>query len=113
MDPSGRALGVWYYQHGVKKYAIASKEVIVSAGTFDSPKLLMLSGIGPKKSLNSSGVSQKIDQSNVCILIWRNEKNVNENKFYVCLLDKDKSWFTGWTESTRPCHAYAISIYNW
>lgn len=36
--------------------ATASKEVIVSAGAFDSPKLLLLSGIGPAKELESHGV---------------------------------------------------------
>ncbi|KAH8654420.1 hypothetical protein BGZ60DRAFT_386199 [Tricladium varicosporioides] len=36
---------------GVKKQAFARKEVIVSGGTFNSPQLLMLSGIGPKADL--------------------------------------------------------------
>lgn len=35
----------------------ANKEIIVSAGTIGSPKLLMLSGIGPKNSLHESNVS--------------------------------------------------------
>lgn len=38
--------------NGKKIEVYANKEVIVSAGAIDSPKLLMLSGIGPKKELH-------------------------------------------------------------
>ena len=50
-------MGATYYHHGVKKVAVASKEMIVSGGSYDSPKLLMLSGIGPKEELKALGVS--------------------------------------------------------
>ena len=39
--------------------ATATKEVIVSAGAFQSPQLLMLSGIGPADMLRSAGVTLK------------------------------------------------------
>ncbi len=39
----------------------ADHEVIVSAGTFDSPKLLMLSGIGPADHLKEHGISTVAD----------------------------------------------------
>ena len=41
-----RAVGVEYAIAGEKKQVFADKEVIVSSGTINTPKLLMLSGIG-------------------------------------------------------------------
>lgn len=43
----------------------ANKEVIVSTGVFESPKLLMLSGVGPKKQLEDFGITCKLDSPNV------------------------------------------------
>ena len=39
--------------------------MIVSAGVFESPKLLMLSGIGPKDQLAQYGIECKVDSPNV------------------------------------------------
>ncbi|KAF4630081.1 hypothetical protein G7Y89_g8062 [Cudoniella acicularis] len=46
---------------GVTKKAYARKEVIVSGGTFNSPQLLMLSGIGPKAQLESFDIPVIVD----------------------------------------------------
>ncbi|XP_034936856.1 glucose dehydrogenase [FAD, quinone]-like [Chelonus insularis] len=51
-----RAYGVEYVKNGVKRIVRASKEIILSAGTIDSAKLLMLSGIGPKEHLEQLGI---------------------------------------------------------
>ncbi|CAG7827384.1 unnamed protein product [Allacma fusca] len=61
LDKNNRAVGVWYLQHGVKKFARVSKEIIVSGGSIDSPKLLMLSGVGPKEHLKQIGIKPRID----------------------------------------------------
>ncbi len=46
-----KAIGIQYQQKGVMKEVHASQEVIVSGGAFNSPQLLMLSGIGDKNEL--------------------------------------------------------------
>nr|CAI5851868.1 unnamed protein product [Callosobruchus analis] len=48
---SKAAYGVEYESLGKKFSITCKKEVILSAGVFNSPKLLMLSGIGPKETL--------------------------------------------------------------
>lgn len=52
-----KAIGV----HAGGKDYHAAKEVILSAGALDTPKLLMLSGVGPKAELEKHGISQLVD----------------------------------------------------
>lgn len=58
INDKNKATGVQYYDVDAKKMRIVSalKEVIVSAGVFDSPKILMLSGIGPAEELKRVGI---------------------------------------------------------
>lgn len=58
----GRATGV-VLQDG--EAITAGSEVILTAGAFGSPKLLMLSGIGPADQLRAVGVDVVLDQSQV------------------------------------------------
>jgi len=51
-----RATGVTYERHGRVFNVRARREVILSAGTLGTAKLLMLSGIGPKDDLEKIGV---------------------------------------------------------
>ncbi len=51
-----RACGVTYRQGGQERRAIAAGEVILSAGTVNSPHLLQLSGIGPAAVLQGIGI---------------------------------------------------------
>ena len=57
---AGRAGGVEYRRDGRTEQALAG-EVILSAGAFGSPQLLMLSGIGPADHLASVGVKPRRD----------------------------------------------------
>lgn len=52
-----RAIGVELLQGGQKRVLKARKEVILSAGAFASPQLLMLSGIGPAAHLQEHGIA--------------------------------------------------------
>jgi choline dehydrogenase len=51
-----RAIGVAYVQDGQERQAFVEREVVISGGTFLSPKLLMLSGIGPADHLRAHGI---------------------------------------------------------
>jgi choline dehydrogenase len=52
-----RATGVEYLHDGTTHEASASRGVIVSAGAMGSPKVLMLSGVGPADELRRHGIS--------------------------------------------------------
>jgi choline dehydrogenase len=52
----GRATGVEYQRHGVTAAVRARREVILCGGSYNSPQLLQLSGIGPAAHLESVGV---------------------------------------------------------
>jgi choline dehydrogenase-like flavoprotein len=74
-DDRQRAIGV-EYQKGARLYrahakpsdtggdvrrAMAAREVILAGGAFNTPQLLMLSGVGPAATLNSHGIPVRID----------------------------------------------------
>jgi choline dehydrogenase len=54
---NGRAMGVHCRQNGRRLELRAAREVIVCAGAFGSPHLLLLSGIGPHSALTSAGIA--------------------------------------------------------
>jgi choline dehydrogenase-like flavoprotein len=58
---NGRAVGVECLQGGKRLTLRARREVIVSAGAFGSPQLLMLSGIGPGEHLQQMGIAVQKD----------------------------------------------------
>lgn len=55
-DKAKVATGVCYKVNNKEFSIYADKEVLLSAGAFNSPQLLMLSGIGPKSELDAHGI---------------------------------------------------------
>jgi choline dehydrogenase len=62
---NGCAVGIEYTHKNAPQTARASREVILSGGTYNSPQLLMLSGIGPADELAKNGIKVQHDSPNV------------------------------------------------
>jgi choline dehydrogenase len=58
---ANRCTGVSYVKDGKAESATARNEVIVCSGAIESPKLLMLAGIGPAAHLGDVGIPVRLD----------------------------------------------------
>ncbi|PTS88729.1 hypothetical protein DBR17_04180 [Sphingomonas sp. HMWF008] len=56
-----RAVGIDYARDGKPTTARAEREVILSGGSYNSPQLLLLSGIGPADELRDLGIAPVLD----------------------------------------------------
>jgi choline dehydrogenase len=56
-----RAIGVRYRRGGQDRDMLAAREVVLCGGAFQSPQLLMLSGIGPRAELERHGIAVRHD----------------------------------------------------
>lgn len=88
-----RATGVVASVDGQARTFGANREVIVSAGALNSPKLLHLSGIGPADHLRSLGIEVRIDSPDV-------GQNMSEH-----LLTWQQYWLKDW----RDCNNRAFA----
>jgi choline dehydrogenase-like flavoprotein len=58
----GRVTGVQVRRDGIAMALLARRGVILSAGAFNSPQILMLSGIGPADHLKAHGIDVVLDR---------------------------------------------------
>ncbi|WP_425416395.1 GMC family oxidoreductase [Oricola indica] len=65
MVESGRVTGIEVAARGATVHYTASREVVLTAGAIGSPRLLMLSGIGPADHLRETGIDVVHDLSGV------------------------------------------------
>lgn len=85
-----RVTDIVYLQNGTLRRVRALKEVIISAGAINTPKLLMQSGVGPKDYLNYLGIhvyrdlpvgANFHDHLSVCLPIIKLNKTATSSKF--------------------------------
>ncbi len=90
-----KVVGIEYIQQGIKKTVHANKEVILSAGSIQSPQILQLSGVGPEKLLQEfnipvikdlPGVGENLQDHLQFRLIYELNKPISTN-------DQLSSWF--------------------
>jgi 4-pyridoxate dehydrogenase len=82
-----RATGVRFLAGRSKRVAFADQETIISSGAFNTPQVLLRSGIGPREELDRHGIEQTVDLP------------VGEN-----LQDHLAAWFTWRRSAPGPFH---------
>ena len=97
---NGRAEGVLARRNGSPVEVRARREVILALGALGSPKLLQLSGIGPREVLRAAGVPVYLDRDNVgrrmrehrCMVnTYRLKENLGHNRHLAT------PWAKAWT----------------
>ncbi len=116
----GAATGVEYRRGGRLVRARASREVLLSAGTFNTPQLLMLSGVGPAAALERHGIPVLADlpvgrnlQDHVAVALTFSRRSpgpfhasLRADRMVVSML---RAWLTGTGPATMlPSALYAF-----
>lgn len=92
----GRAVGVELERRGTVRRVGARREVILSAGAFNTPHLLQLSGVGDAEHLRDIGVEPLVDNPAV-------GAHLQEHPFTFCNYELREPWL-GLSDAARPQH---------
>lgn len=101
----GAAVGVEFSRGGAKEQLRARREVIVSAGAFQSPQLLLLSGIGPGAQLQKHGIAVAHDLPGV-------GRNLQDHPDYAVIYQSASSILFGRTPRKLAQILLAIAPYR-
>lgn len=84
----GRASGVSYRAAGEARAIRARRAIVLAAGAFQTPQLLMLSGIGPATHLAEMGIDVRLDRPAV-------GSDLQDHIDYTAAFETDGSFFLG------------------
>ncbi len=84
----GRVWGVAYQRDGQARMMRARRAVVLAAGAFQTPQLLMLSGIGPGEHLREFGLAVRVDRPAV-------GADLQDHIDYVAAFETKGSFFAG------------------
>src|ERR1019366_1231336 len=100
-----RAVGVEYRQGKELRQIRARREVIVSSGTFQTPQLLMLSGVGDSAALAKHGIATTHHMPGV-------GQNLQDHPDFIFAYMSDSPYFTGMSFSGILHQLRAIGQYR-
>ena len=100
-----RASGIEFFEQGNSFSVSAGREVILSAGAFQSPQLLMLSGIGPTMHLKNFGIELVAERNNV-------GQNLQDHIDYCVLHKSGSNDAVGFTLSNASRFLPSLSAYR-
>ncbi len=103
---SNRACGVAYSENGAAKEIHARKAVVVAGGAFQTPQLLMLSGIGPAAHLAEHDIAVRVDRAEV-------GGNLQDHLDYSVVYECDDTRFLGQTLTGLVNSAKAVVQWFW
>ena len=137
LDDNHRATGVEFLQGerlyrahtpssgspGERRTLYASREVILSGGAFNSPQLLMLSGIGPPEALRAHGIEPRVSLPGVGTNLQdRYEVGVVNRMtskawevYHGCTFDAEDPQLARWTATRKgvfACNGAILSLFR-